>query len=43
MDYGKPERRKSKKDLKRKRKLRAYKRGGKYRGVDVGEGGKKKG
>lgn len=28
MDYGIPQQRRSKKDLKRKRKLRVYKRGG---------------
>jgi len=28
MDYGVPQQRRSKKDLKRKRKLRVYKRGG---------------
>ena len=38
MDYGTPERRKTKKDLKRKRKARGYKRGGKFR---TNEGKKK--
>jgi len=42
MDYGSPERRKTKKDLKRKRKVRAYKRGGKFRSMDVSEDRKKK-
>ena len=31
MDYGTPERRKTKKDLKRKRKAIGYKRGGMFR------------
>lgn len=35
MDYGYYEKRKNKKDLKRKRKNRVYKRGGKFRDKDV--------
>jgi len=35
MDYGIPEKRKTKKDLRKKRKQRAYKRGGKFRSTDV--------
>ena len=43
MDYGRPERRKTKKDLRRKRKARGYKRGGKFRSSEVDEKkGKKK-
>jgi len=42
MDYGNPERRRTKKDLKRKRKARVYKKGGKYRTSDVDESKKKK-
>ena len=41
MDYGGNERRKTKKDLKRKRLARGYKRGGKFRSSEVDE--KKKG
>jgi hypothetical protein len=37
MDYGSPERRKTKKDLKRKRIARGYKRGGKFRTAEVDE------
>ena len=37
MDYGSPQRRKTKKDLKRKRLARGYKRGGKYRSSEVKE------
>jgi len=37
MDYGGDERRKTKKDLKRKRLARAYKRGGQFRTNDVDE------
>jgi len=42
MDYGYPEKRRSKKDLRRKRKQRAYKRGGKFRSNEIEETGKKK-
>jgi len=44
MNYGYPEKRKSKKDLRKKRKSRAYKRGGKFRTMNVSEtqGEKKK-
>jgi hypothetical protein len=35
MDYGCGEKRKTKKDLKMKRKLRAYKRGGKFRCSEI--------
>ena len=35
MDYGSPERRKSKKDQKRKRIARGYKRGGKFRSSET--------
>jgi hypothetical protein len=38
MDYGGCDRRKTKKDLKRKRLARGYKRGGKFRGKNVIEG-----
>jgi hypothetical protein len=37
MDYGGCDRRKTKKDLKRKRLARGYKRGGKFRGKNVKE------
>ncbi len=37
MEYGGNERRKTKKDLKRKRRARAYKRGGKFRSQEVPE------
>jgi hypothetical protein len=37
MDYGGDERRKTKKDLKRKRLARAYKRGGQFRTNEVSE------
>ena len=48
MDYGQQERRRTKKDLKRKRKFRAYKKGGKFRSSEISEdkgvgGGKGKG
>jgi len=33
MEYGYPERRKTKKDLKRKARFNPYKKGGKYRSV----------
>ena len=35
MDYGYSEKRRTKKDLKRKRQFRAYKRGGKFRGIEL--------
>jgi hypothetical protein len=35
MDYASPERRRTKKDLKRKRIARGYKRGGKFRTVNT--------
>jgi hypothetical protein len=35
MEYGYSEKRKTKKDLKHKRKSRVYKRGGKFRALDV--------
>ncbi|MCK4649778.1 hypothetical protein KAT36_00960 [Candidatus Pacearchaeota archaeon] len=37
MDYGGVDRRKTKKDLKRKRLVRGYKRGGKFRSANVDE------
>ncbi len=37
MDYGSSERRKTKKDLKRKRLARGYKRGGQFRTHNVSE------
>ena len=37
MDYGIPERRRSKKDLRKKRKGFLYRRGGKYRSANVGD------
>lgn len=43
MDYGGTDKRRTKKDLKRKRLARGYKRGGKFRSAEVKEGdGKKK-
>ena len=39
MDYGSSERRKTKKDLKRKRLARGYKRGGQFRTHNVSEVG----
>lgn len=39
MDYGGVDRRKTKKDLKRKRLARGYKRGGKFRSANVEEEG----
>jgi len=42
MDYGSCERRKTKKDLKRKRLARAYKRGGKFRSSEIKEDKDKK-
>ncbi len=35
MDYGIPEQRRSKKDLRKKRKLRVYKKGGTFRSVNL--------
>lgn len=35
MDYGNVEKRRTKKDLKRKRLARGYKRGGKFRSLEV--------
>jgi len=35
MDYGGTERRRTKKDLKRKRLVRVYKRGGQHRGIEL--------
>ena len=43
MDYGGSERRRTKKDLKRKRLARGYKKGGKFRSAEVKEGEKKRG
>jgi len=43
MDYGGSERRRTKKDLKRKRLARGYKRGGKFRSAEVDEVKKSKG
>jgi len=37
MEYGGQERRRTKKDLKRKRLARGYKRGGKFRSAEVSE------
>ncbi len=34
-DYGIPEQRKSKRDMKRKRKFRVYKKGGKFRSIKL--------
>jgi hypothetical protein len=42
MEYGGVERRRTKKDLKRKRLARGYKKGGKFRSVEIKEGKKKK-
>lgn len=42
MDYGRPERRKTKKDLKRKKLFNVYKRGGKFRTTEIKEDGSKK-
>jgi len=41
MDYGGVDRRRTKKDLKRKRLARGYKRGGQFRSSEVKEGEKK--
>ncbi len=38
MDYGVPERRRSKKDLRRKRRFRVYKQGGSHRGTEIRAG-----
>ena len=38
MEYGGNDRRRTKKDLKRKRLARGYKRGGKFRSAEVKEG-----
>jgi len=35
MDYGVPEKRKSKRDMKKKRKYRVYKKGGPQRGKKI--------
>ena len=43
MEYGGRERRRTKKDLKRKRLARGYKRGGKFRVAEVSEVSEKKG
>jgi hypothetical protein len=40
MDYGGNERRRTKKDLRRKRLVRGYKRGGQFRTHEVDETGK---
>jgi len=42
MEYGAPQRRRTKKDLKRKRLARGYKRGGRFRTSELGKGKKKK-
>ena len=42
MDYANPQRRRTKKDLKRKRLARGYKRGGKFRSMEVKEDKKDK-
>jgi len=42
MDYGGVDKRKTKKDLKRKRLARGYKRGGQFRTMDVSETGSEK-
>lgn len=39
MDYGGSDKRKTKKDLKRKRLFRGYKRGGRFRSSDIREVG----
>ncbi len=41
MEYATPEQRKSKKQLKKKRKQRVYKRGGKFRTVKLEKGKEK--
>jgi len=35
MDYGYPERRKNKRDDKKKREFRAFKRGGRFRSMNI--------
>ena len=35
MDYGYPERRKNKKDMKKKREHRAFKHGGRFRTINI--------
>lgn len=42
MEYACPSKRRTKKDLKRKRKYRVYKRGGKYRTGEIEKKEKKK-
>ncbi|MFH0711594.1 MAG: hypothetical protein V1889_00545 [archaeon] len=42
MEYGGSERRRTKKDLRRKRLARGYKRGGKFRVQEVEEGERKR-
>ncbi|MCR4285122.1 MAG: hypothetical protein NUV97_03720 [archaeon] len=42
MDYGGVDKRRTKKDLKRKRLARGYKRGGQFRSSEVEEGKEKK-
>ena len=42
MDYGGVDKRRTKKDLKKKRLARGYKRGGKFRTQEVSEGESKK-
>jgi len=37
MDYGYPERRKNKKDDRKKRQQRAFKRGGRFRSINISE------
>ena len=41
MDYATPDRRRTKNDLKLKRKRRAYKRGGNFRSMDINPENKK--
>ncbi len=41
MDYGYPEKRKNKKDDRKKRQLRAFKRGGRFRSMNISEQDKK--
>lgn len=43
MDYGSPQQRKTKKDLKRKKRYNPYRRGGAQRVVEILETDKKKG
>ena len=43
MDYGGVDKRRTKKDLKRKRLARGYKRGGKFRTHEIGNSEEKKG